>query len=175
MQTQSRLSRVSDLSDKVGYLIEKVSGVFCIFLYASMIIVASLGVFFRYGMQAPFQWTEELGRYMLIWMAFTAINIAQRKKEHVSIPFLVKRMPTPVAKTMGYLADLLIAFFLITLFWYGYRMTTRTITMTSTLHISMVWVYLAVPVAALLTLIQLILDVTRRICADLETAQNEVS
>jgi TRAP-type C4-dicarboxylate transport system permease small subunit len=47
--------------------------------------------------------------------------------------------------------------------------------MSSTLHISMVWIYLAVPVAALLTLIQLILDVTRRICSDLETAQNEVS
>ena len=175
MQTQARLSRISDLADQVGYLIEKVSGSFCIFLYATMFIVAFCGVVFRYAMEAPFQWTEELGRYLLIWMAFTTINIAQRKKEHISISFLVKRMPAPVAKTTVYLTDLLIALFLIALLWYGYRMTTRTITMSSTLHISMVWIYLAVPVSALLTLIQLILDVARRICSDLETPQNAVS
>ena len=84
-------------------------------------------------------------------------------------------MPAPLAKTMAYLTDLLIALFLITLLLYGYRMTMRTITMSSTLHISMAWIYLAVPVAALLTLIQLILDVARRICSDLETPQNAVS
>jgi TRAP-type C4-dicarboxylate transport system permease small subunit len=175
MQTRSRLSRISDLSDNVGYRIEKISGGICVFLYASMFIVAILGVFFRYIMTAPFQWTEELGRYLLIWMAFPTINIAQRKKEHISILFLVKRMPAPLAKATGYLVDLLIALFLITLLWYGYRMTMRTITMSSTLHISMAWIYMSIPVAAFLTLVQLFIDVLRRIFSDLDKAPNAVS
>lgn len=175
MQTRSRHSRISDLFDTVGARIEKVSGAVCVFLYASMFIVAILGVFFRYVMTAPFQWTEELGRYLLIWMAFPTINIAQRKKEHISILFLVKRMPAPLAKATGYLVDLLVALFLIALLFYGYRMTMRTITMSSTLHISMAWIYLSIPVAAFLTLVQLFIDVVRRICADPEKAPKAVS
>jgi TRAP-type C4-dicarboxylate transport system permease small subunit len=175
MQTGSRLSRISDLLETVGGRIEKVSGTVCVFLYASMFMVAILGVFFRYVMAAPFQWTEELGRYLLIWMAFPTINIAQRNKEHISILFLVKRMPAPLAKAAGYLVDFLIALFLIALLFYGYRMTMRTITMSSTLHISMAWIYLSIPVAAFLTLVQLFIGVVRKICSDPDKASDAVS
>ena len=171
MEYRSTHARIVTISDKVGHTVEKVTGAYCVFLFAAMVVIALLGVFFRYIMHSPFQWTEELARYLLVWMAFVAINIALRRKEHINIPFLTQHVPPAVAKAMDYLVDLLVFFFLIVLLKQGYFMTTRTILMTSTLHISMFWIYMSVPVAALLTLVQLIVNVLKKTFSGFEMTQ----
>ena len=166
MPSQYNLARIASASDKLGGVIEKVTGAFCVLVFAIMTAVTLFGVFFRYVMQNPFQWTEELARYLMIWMVFIGINIALRKEEHIKIPLLAERVPPFAAKVMGYTVDLMVAYFLIILLKQGYLMTINTGMTASTMHFSMHWIFMAVPMAAFLTLIQLLLNLISKIASD---------
>jgi TRAP-type C4-dicarboxylate transport system permease small subunit len=163
-------------SEKFGLVIEKISGALCVICFAAMTVVAILGVFFRYVMQSPFMWTEEVARYLLVWMGFTAVSIALRQDKHIKVEVLPKLIPsTVVNKVMGYVVDALIAFFFIVLLKQGYLMTVNNIMMASTFQLSMSWILIAVPVAAALTLIQLFLNVVKRIFSGVEPKPESVA
>ena len=108
-------------------------------------------------------WTEEVARYLLVWMGFTAISIALRQDKHIKVEVLDKLVPAPVATVIGYLVDALIAFFFVILLHQGYRMTVNNIMTASTFPMSMAWVLAAIPVAAFLTLLQLFLKVVKKV------------
>ena len=175
MQGRSRLSQIIEVSDKLGYLIEMTSGTFCVLLFATMTVVALIGVFFRYIMLNPFEWTEELARFLMLSMSFLAINIGLRKREHIALFFVVERLPNRISKVIDYSVDLLIGLFLIVLIREGYLMTTRTIMTGAFLNISMFWPYLTVPLGAFLTLLQHILNMTKKILSDLATISHVIS
>ncbi len=162
-----RLRRVELLADKIGSIIERICGGFCVLCLLAMTLTALLGVFFRYAMQSPFMWTEEVARYLMIWLGFIAISIALRRDLHIKVEFLPRMAPAKITKAMGYLVDGCIAFFMILLFWQGYLMTVDNIMMASTFPLSMSWIKAAVPLAAMLTLIQLFLKMVQKIVRDL--------
>ena len=169
MRERSRLTQIAEVSDKLGFLVEVTSGAFCVFLFAAMIMVTLLGIFFRYVMLNPFEWTEELARFLMLGLSFLAINIALRKREHIAIKFLVQKFPNNISKVFDYFVDLLIGLFLVVLIKQGYLMATRTLLTTSTLNISMFLPYLTVPIGAFLTLLQLILNITIKTIAEFAT------
>ena len=175
MQERSRLSQIIEVSDKLGYLIEMTSGAFCVLLFAIMTVVALLGVFFRYVMISPFEWTEELARFLMLSLSFLAINIGVRKRGHIALLFVVERLPHKISKVIDYCVDLLIILFLIVLIREGYLMTTRTIMTGGFLKISMFWPYLTVPLGAFLALLQHILNMTKKTLSDFATISHEIS
>jgi len=166
MHHQSRAERIVAVADKSGRAIEKVCGAFCVACFAVMTALAILGVFFRYVMQSPFMWTEEVARYLLVWMGFTAVSIALRQGKHIKVEVLPGLVPSIVAKAVGYGVDALIALFFIVLLQQGYLMTVNNIMMASTFHLSMSWILVAVPIAAALTLIQLFLNLVKKIFSE---------
>jgi len=166
MQKYSRAKSIVDTAEKIGLTIEKICGVLCVFCFAAMTVVAILGVFFRYVMQSPFMWTEEVARYLLVWLGFTAVSIALRQDKHIKVEVLTNFFPLIVVKLMRYVVDVLIAIFFVVLLWQGYLMTVNNIMAASTFQISMSWVLAAVPVAAALTLVQLFLNVIKKIFAE---------
>ncbi len=163
MQKYSRAKSIVDTAEKIGLTIEKICGVLCVFCFAAMTVVAILGVFFRYVMQSPFMWTEEVARYLLVWLGFTAVSIALRQDKHIKVEVLASFVPLIVVKLMRYVVDVLIAIFFVVLLWQGYLMTVNNIMTASTFQISMSWILAAVPVAAALTLVQLFLNVIKKI------------
>jgi TRAP-type transport system small permease protein len=174
MHDRNRLTQIIAASDKLGYFIEMTSGTFCVLLFAAMILVTLLGVFFRYVMLNPFEWTEELARFLMLGLSFLAINIALRKREHIAIQFLAQKLPNKISKVLDYFVDILIGLFLIVLMKQGYLMATRTLLTTSTLNISMFWIYLTVPLGAFLTLLQLILNMTKKTISEFRPISHEI-
>ena len=145
MHLESKAAKIAAFADKTSLIIEKVCGIFCVLCFAAMTLAAILGVFFRYVMQSPFMWTEEVARYLLVWMGFTAINIALRRGQHIKVEVLSTLAPPKVAKFVSYLVDVLIAVFFIVLLKQGYMLTVNNIMMASTFRLSMSWILAAVP------------------------------
>jgi|GEM_PF-361395 len=156
-------SRVLGTVIRLGTVIERSTGLACVVLFGTMIVTAILGVFFRYVMNNPFQWTEEIARYTLIWLGFTAISMAIWRKEHITIPFLVEMLPGPVSKCLSVAVHLLIGAYMYILLTKGYRMASNTMMTAQSMQISMYWFYLAVPVSALLSLVQITLSLIRTV------------
>jgi len=163
MKDHGLRERIILTSDKIGHVIERVVGSFCVLIYGAMIVAALLGVVFRYIMLSPFEWTEEVARFLMLWLGFLAMNMALRRNQHIAINFFGNRLPPVLMRLLGYCIDGLVGLFLYYLLKQGYLMTTRTLMTASTLNISMFWIYMAVPLGALLTVIQLVLNVTMKV------------
>ncbi len=155
--------RIIHVSDKIGHAIETAVGSFCALIYAAMIVAALLGVLFRYIMLSPFEWTEEVARFLMLWLGFLAMNIALRRNEHIALNFLGGILRPSLIRLIGYGIDALVGLFLYYLLKQGYLMTTGTLITAGTLNISMFWIYMAVPLGALLTLVQLVLNVAIKV------------
>ena len=168
MSVQSKAARTVALADKIGLIIEKVCGAVCVICFVAMTVVAIMGVFFRYVMQSPFMWTEEVARYLMVWLGFTAINIAMRQDRHIKVEVLPKLVPAVAAKIIGYLVDALMVFFFFVLLKQGYLLMINNIMTASTFNLSMSWILAAVPAAAALTLIQLFLRIIKNIFSEFE-------
>ncbi len=68
--------------------------------------------FTRYVMNDSAAWTEEIARYLLIAVVFTGATIGVIKNNHIQVDFFYKFMPTPMARAMATLVDVLrVAFF----------------------------------------------------------------
>lgn len=127
----------------------------------SMLIasVVFLQVVFRYVLQQPLFWSEELPRYLLIWMSFLAAALAQKNGAHINITLVVTPLPMAAQRWIRLAANLVSLGFLGILLYSGSLVTRITAAHRSTaLQIPMALVYAALPVGAALMALYLVLQ-----------------
>lgn len=113
-------------------------------------------VFSRYVLNQPSSWTEELARYMLIWVSFLGAAYAVRLRMHLSIDLLVQRL---TERNRLYLQMMIQACVLLFALWVmvlgGIRLVNLTLMMNQTsaaLQIKLAYVYSVLPISGLLIL-----------------------
>ena len=133
------------------------------FLTALMVVTVLTGVLFRYVIRDPLGWTEELARYLMIWAALLAVSVGIRKREHVGIQLLVKKLPLKLGRVIILLVNIMVMIFLLVLTIRGYAMAVKGFRQLSlALGISMFWPLMAIPISGALAIIQqliLIIDI----------------
>ena len=135
----------------------KVVEIIAIILTGAMLVDVSLQILFRYVVGRSLFWTEEVGRYTLIWIIFLGANIALRRKKHIGIDFVVSHLNPQLQKLSMWLVKLLILLFAIVLIFYGIELYSVTMMQTSAaLHIPMGYVYMAIPVCGVLMILDLV-------------------
>lgn len=80
------LQRLIKLNDMILKLCKGVA----IVLIAVMTVLVLVQVFFRYVLNDSFTWTEELARFMMVWMTFMTAPIAYRMGSNVSLDLVYK-------------------------------------------------------------------------------------
>ncbi len=166
MQTRS----LGSLAFKLSIFIERLAAYPCIFATGAMTVVVILGVLFRYVLQSPLSWSEEVARYLMIWAASLAISIGVMRREHLGITFLISRIPPSAQKYVAILVNLAVLWFLWILTKFGYYMALEGQTQLSPVlakyRINMMWALSAIPVAGALAIIQtalqIVIDLFRR-------------
>jgi TRAP-type C4-dicarboxylate transport system permease small subunit len=129
-------------------------------LAAIMVLTVLVGVFFRYVIRNSLGWTEELARYLMIWMALLSVSIGIKDKEHVGLQLLIRSIPIKYAKVVNLMVNGVVLFFLIILSYRGLTVAFRGSSQLSLgLGISMLWPLLSIPVAGLLAIIQQIIQI----------------
>jgi TRAP-type C4-dicarboxylate transport system permease small subunit len=96
-------------------------------------------------------WTEELARFLLIWVALLGGAVAFGTKGHLGVDYFVGKFDPEARKLMAVAAHLIVLFFAVAIFLYGgWRVVSDTLAMgqtTSALPLKMGHVYLALPIA----------------------------
>ena len=82
------------LSDALNHWIE----VLLFGLGISMAFIVATQVFFRYALNQSLFWSEELARFLLVWLTFLGATVAYRRKVHPGIDILYARMPPVLQK-----------------------------------------------------------------------------
>lgn len=67
-----------------------------VILLACMVVIIGLQVFFRYFLNTPLSWTEELARLLQIWLTFMIIGLVLGSRDHIVISYFVERIPTEI-------------------------------------------------------------------------------
>lgn len=146
-------------AEKISKLLDQVTGVACAFFFGTMTVIVFLGVFFRYVLNAPLNWVEETSRYLMIWGASLAISIGISQGEHVGLTVILDALkPSTAKKVLIVIINALVFAFVIFMFAYSWLAAVEAKTqMTQALGISMFIPKLAVPVAMLLSAIQVVM------------------
>ena len=73
--------------------INKLLEIFVVFTLALMSFLIFLNVILRYTLNSGLTFTEEASRYMFVWLTFMGAVLAFNGDEHVSVQFLVAKLP----------------------------------------------------------------------------------
>ena len=93
----------------LGFFDSVIGGAATLALIALILIVLA-NVIGRYGFNASLTWGGEAAQWLFIGVIFLAVPLAHRGRAHLSIQFLVERLPTPLQTVAGFLSDLIIAY-----------------------------------------------------------------
>ena len=109
---------------------------------AGMVVLVFGNVMLRYGFNSGITLSEELSRWLFVWMTFLGAIVALRKHEHLGTDMLVGRLG-PIGKKicMGF-SQLLMLFICVLLFKGAYEHAVINWTSTSAvMEASLSWVY----------------------------------
>lgn len=140
----------------------------CSFMLFFMCVMVVVQVTLRYVFNFSFVWSEELIRYLMIWMVMLGSALVQARNEHVRIDFFPMLAGPRGRRVMETIFRLCTLVFLAILLIKGVKMVYfNRLFESSGLRISMLWASLAIPLGALLmgvyTLRDLITDGYRMI------------
>lgn len=129
----------------------------CIALFMTILVVLIMQVTFRYILNSPLTWTEELSRILYIWACYMGATVAFRRGNHVTIMFLRDRLPRCFIRPLMLSIQAISLFFFIVLAILGASLAIRShSTEAITLPIPWSVIYLATPIAAVIMALQTI-------------------
>lgn len=117
---------------------------FCILF---QIITRFLGV--------PLSFSEELARYLYLWIAFMTIPYCIQMESSIRLEVLINKMPPKIKKAIKLLLMLIELMVMLFLLYWSIRYCDFTKnTMASALQISMLWINLGIPLGFLFAVIR---------------------
>ena len=73
----------------------------CIVLATALFVIVVAAVVARYGFGQAVSWTEEVPRYLLIWISFLGAAVGVLRREHVGFDVLFNALPERVRRVLG--------------------------------------------------------------------------
>lgn len=123
------------------------------FLLATMALVTGLAIAGRFLFSYSLFWSDELTRFLLIWISFLGMSVGVRRGAHPGIDSLTRALSPRAARIVLTSAAALSLFFFAVMVAYGGVLVLRTWPQRSpSMGLRMTVPYLAVPVAGLLML-----------------------
>ncbi|MDZ7924786.1 MAG: TRAP transporter small permease [Marinagarivorans sp.] len=140
--------------NKTSNFLEKILGNFLALLLAAMVIDVVWQVISRYITNHPSSITEELARFLLIWIGLIGAAYAYRKHSHLSLDLLIRALKPSSQMLLNRAIQIItIAFASTCMVYGGFKLMMLTLTLHQTsaaLGIPVGLVYSCIPLSGLL-------------------------
>lgn len=124
----------------------------CILLGAMTLVVFAQVIFRLFKASLP--WSEELARYMMIYLTFIGASIGVKRGSHIAVEALMGLVREKYQKYVSLLVVLLCMAFFVILVVFGSKVVGTTMSQLSpAMKVNMGLVYLAIPLSGLLMII----------------------
>ncbi|WP_121610687.1 TRAP transporter small permease [Mesobacillus foraminis] len=120
------------------------------------VVIVFTQVVMRYVLGGSLTWSEELARYLFIWMIYMGISYGVQKGKHLGVdafPMMFEKKGKAVIEIIASLSFLLFA---VVISYYVFDITLRVTRESAALELPMGWVYAAPVVGMGLTAVRLI-------------------
>lgn len=144
--------------EKISEILNKVSKILlCVFM-AVMCIDVLFGVLNRFVFKFPVAWTDEIARYLMIWITMLGSSIALKVGAHIGFSYVFERLGK-AKKAAFVLGNLMSIFFLSIGSVYGFALCSSQMSQISpALRISMSIPYSAIPIGCSIMIFHLSLS-----------------
>ncbi len=110
-----------------------------------LLLVVGAQIFARYVLNHSLFWSEELARYLFIYLVFLGAAIALRREGHIQVSFFVERLPPGARRAVAVAGDVLLLAFAGTVLVQSVRLAAMVWTVpTAALLIPWTFVYLGI-------------------------------
>ena len=124
-------------------------------LFSAMVVVTTMGVFFRYVLNNALPWAEEADRYLFIWLSFVGASITMRYKAHIAVDLLLRYVSPAWQHRLALIVQGCVLVFLGVVFWASLPVIELTSeTRATATDIPMSWVYIAAPTGCALIAVE---------------------
>ena len=149
----SRLALLRKLRDGLTRVLETAIIVTMALLVADVV----WGVFTRYAMGQQAKWSEELARFLLVWVSLLGGAVAFGTRAHLGVDYFVEQLHPSARRLAAVIAHLVVLFFAVEVLLHGgAQVVSETLNLEQTtpaLGWKMGHVYLALPIAGLFVLL----------------------
>ena len=143
--------------DRVSERLNACAEVVLWMLVALVISVTFAQVVFRYGIESSLSWSEELARYLFVWIIFVGTSVATRRQQHIFVEAFVALLPNSWRRWTSLLSSIVGIVFFSVFAYVGWLLMINAWQQYSTaLDIRITWVYAAAPVGAALSIVHLV-------------------
>lgn len=125
----------------------------CSLLMFSMAFLIFVQVVARYVFQDSLTWSEEIGRYIFVWMSFLGMAVAIKAKAHVALDILLKNVNYKMKKIITCINAILVSCFAIGIIYSGCLLVDLGGRQRSAaLELPMDMIYMIIPISGVLML-----------------------
>ena len=104
--------------NRLFYLLNHTEEIVIVAMFAVMVAVIFVQVIMR-KCGNSLTWSEELGKFLFVWITWLGISLGERKGEHIKITMLTDRLPFRVAQVVNILSEIIVIIICAVTFYYG--------------------------------------------------------
>ena len=133
-------------------------GGLCVAMLTLTVMLTVLQVVFRYILDSPLSWSEELARWMFVWAIFLGCALLISQHKHMRMEFLISRIDPAKVRWLDLLSQVVMAAACCAMWVHGWDFCSRVTGTSGSLEWPSKYLYMAVPVGAGLSLLCLACD-----------------
>lgn len=116
-------------------------------LLALLVVTTLLQVLSRYVLSKPLDWTEEVARYLFVWVAMLGAGMAAKDRAHFFVDSLLERMDAELRRYVSVVTGTISSVFLLAISWAALELAlSNRVQDSPVLTIPMSVPYFAIPV-----------------------------
>ncbi len=143
---------------KFDNLLAKGEEWFLIGLVVIMTVVVLLQVIYRYVLTQPLYWSEEMARYLFVWISIVGAALSVQRRGHFGMDFFFRKLPRKGRRLLTFGIYLLMGVVVLVLLVEGIVLVQKTAAQQSpAMELSMAWAYAALPAGAALMSLHLLM------------------
>lgn len=128
-----------------------------VIVFILMVTVSFLQVVSRYVFNKPLSWSEELSRYLLVWLTFLGSWEAFRRREHIAADLITRSLSEEQRCLVDRIVEIgIFLFFVILILGSPSFLSIVLRQRSAALKIPFFWIYLACPFFALLSILDIV-------------------
>jgi TRAP-type C4-dicarboxylate transport system permease small subunit len=139
--------------ERMSAVVNKIASNATVVIFTIMTLIVWVQIFFRFIIGGGFAWSEEIAKFLMVWMALLGSSVLFREGGHIAINFFISRFS--ILRYILIFHAILSAVLFVLLIYYGIDYAAFGLKSISPASgIRKFWPYLSIPVGGGLLLIQ---------------------
>ena len=150
--------------DKIDNVLSLIEKRLIQFLFTAITVTVLISVFNRITLNLPMSWSEELARYLFVWLVYIGAAACSKSGLHIGVTALVDIFPNKLHKICNFAGFLLCAVFSVVLTYTTLSVIKTQIAygqITPSLRMPMQYPYFGIVIGAVLMFVHYVIHIIR--------------